>query len=63
MDRYLDGFFNNYTKQNKADLFKELVYIHKRLIQSSCDGFLGTPDLHWARPELEGKNEYVHIII
>jgi uncharacterized Rmd1/YagE family protein len=32
----------------------ELVRIRQRMITGSQDGFLGTPDFRWARPELQG---------
>lgn len=34
----------------------ELLYIRQRMVKGSHDGFLGTQDFHWTRPELQGKH-------
>lgn len=34
----------------------QLLRIRQRMMKGSHDGFLGTSDFHWAKPELQGNN-------
>lgn len=46
---------SNNTKEalNNRSLTGKLLFIQQRMIKGSRDGLLGTPDFHWAKPELE----------
>lgn len=47
---------SNATKElfSNRSLTGKLLFIQQRMINGSRDGLLGTPDFHWAKPELEG---------
>lgn len=40
----------------KKNLESQLLTIRQRVIRGSQDGFLGTADFQWTKPELQGKN-------
>lgn len=49
-------YSSNVTKKSFSNrsLTGKLLFIQQRMIKGSQDGLLGTPDFHWAKPELEG---------
>lgn len=55
LDNYLDQFDEDIEKLSKKQLKAQLLLIRQRVARGSSDGFLGTPDFHWTRPELQGK--------
>lgn len=48
---------NNYKAKN---LLGRLLTIRKRMMRAAKEGFLGTPDFQWLRPELQGKGMIIH---
>jgi uncharacterized Rmd1/YagE family protein len=43
------------TLSSRSSVLFQLFSIQQRMFQGSCDGLLGTNDLHWEKQELEGK--------
>lgn len=57
MDNYLSQLNTDIEKLSKKHLKTQLIFIRRRMLQGSNDGFLGTPDFHWIKPELQGKKK------
>lgn len=47
----------NGTRDNKQWLLSKIAFIYSRFYQSAKDGFLGTSDFHWAKPEMQSKQK------
>lgn len=62
LDNYLSQFDTDIEKLSKKQLVAQLIPIRQRILQGSNDGFLGTPDLHWMRPELQGKKKKIVLL-
>lgn len=58
LDNYLIFFDANNEMLSKKQLMAQLLLIRQRVVRGSSDGFLGTPDFHWTRPELQSKVKY-----
>lgn len=60
LDEYLirfDDVINTELLSHKQQMI-QLLLIRQRVVRGSSDGFLGTPDFHWTKPELQGILEY-----